>query len=494
MSEIPAGPEGRPPDVSGRRRGHRVWKVLLLVLATLLVLVVGAGAVVYQRLDAKIKTIDPHGVSKHRPPPAVAGQNILLIGSDRRGGADSALGGNGDTVGRSDTTLLVHIYEGGKRAVGVSIPRDALVDIPACLLPDGTWSQPQHDVQFNHAYSLGGAPGGNPACTVNTVEHLTHMRVDHTVVVDFAGFAKMTEIVGGVPVCLPNAVYQNDLDPNRKTQGKMIFKPGIQTVSGAKALAYVRIRHGLGDGSDIGRMRRQQAFLASVIAKVRSEGLTPTRLLPLAEAAVENMTVDTGLGSARKLMEFGLSLRNLEPKNITFVTTPWRYDGARVALVHPDVDQLWEALRNDQPLNGGKQKSKSPKVTVEQALAKVKDPVTVLNGTSTAGLAARTADRLRRAHVTVAGVGNAAGAATTVVEYGDGQGTAARLLASAFPGATVQAASDPGLRVVLGDQHRMRGLQATAVPPTLKLPDSIAKNARSADENPCTNVSYGSSG
>jgi LCP family protein required for cell wall assembly len=459
-----------------------------------LLVVVGAGAFVYHRLDTKIRVIDPQGVSKHRPPPAVAGQNILLIGSDRRGGADSSLGGKGDSVGRSDTTLLVHIYEGGKHAVGVSIPRDALVDIPPCLLPDGSWSQPQHDVQFNHAYSVGNTPGGNPACTVNTVEAMTHMRVDHTVVVDFAGFAKMTEIVGGVPVCLPNAIYQNDLDPNRATQGKLIFKPGVQLVSGAKALAYVRLRHGLGDGSDIGRMRRQQAFLSAVIAKVRAEGLTPTKVLPLAEAAVENMTVDTGLDSPRKLMGFVLSLRGLRPENITFVTTPWRYDGERVALVHPDVDQLWAALRNDQPLRGQKKPADGPKVTVAQALSKVKVPVTVLNATGTNGLAARTADRLKRAGVTVAGVGNAPASTTTVVEYPDGQGTAARRLASAFPHATVSASGDPGLRLVLGDQHDMRGLQATAVPPTVKLPKSIAENSRSAAANPCENISYGSSG
>lgn len=496
MSEIPAGPDGRPSDPPGprRRRGRRVGKVLLLALVTVLVVVVGAGAVIYHRLDTKISVIDPQGVSRHRPPPPVAGQNLLLIGSDRRGGADSSLGGKGDTVGRSDTTLLVHIYEGGKHAVGVSIPRDALVDIPPCLLPDGSWSQPQHDVQFNHAYSLGGTPGGNPACTVNTVEQMTHMRVDHTVVVDFAGFAKMTEIVGGVPVCVPNAVYQNDLDPNRKTQGQLVFQPGMQMVSGAKALAYVRLRHGVGDGSDIGRMRRQQAFLSAVIAKVRADGLTPTKLLPLAEAAVENMTVDTGLDSPRKLMGFVLSLRDLQPKDITFVTTPWRYDGERVALVHPDVDQLWEALRNDQPLQGPTKPVKKAKVTVEQALAKVKDPVTVLNGTTTSGLAAHTADRLRQAGITVAAVGNAAASPTTVVEYGDGQGAAARLLASAFPKATVSASSDPGLRLVLGDQHRMRGLQATAVPPTVKLPKSIADNSRSAAEDPCKNISYGSTG
>ena len=203
---------------------------------------------------------------------------------------------------------------------------------------------------FNEAFSFGQSPKGNPACTQNTVESLTGMRVDHTIVANFAGFAALTKVVGGVRVCLPHALYQGDLNPNLPTQGKLVFKAGIQRVSGAKALDYVRIRHGIGDGSDIGRIRRQQAFLASVVRKVRAEGLSPTHLLPLAEAATKYFTVDPDLGSPAKLLSFAMSMRHIQTKDITFVTTPWRYDGARVALVHPAVDRLWTALKADQPL------------------------------------------------------------------------------------------------------------------------------------------------
>jgi LCP family protein required for cell wall assembly len=321
-----------------------------LVLAVLLVSVAGAGAVAYVRLDRSINTFSGKGISKHRPPPTVHGQNILLIGSDTRAGADQHLGGAGSAVGRSDTTLFVHIYEGGRRAVAVSIPRDALVDIPACRLPDGSWSQPEQDAMFNAAFSVGQTQAGNPACTVNTVEKMTGMRVDHTVVADFAGFAAMTDIVGGVPVCLPEPVYQGDINPNLGEQGDLVFHRGLQTVSGPMALDYVRLRHGIGDGSDIGRMQRQQAFLGSVISKVRAEGMTPTHILPLAEAATRYLTFDSELGSARELVSLVLSLRHMTTQDVMFVTTPWRYDGARVALVHPDVDRLWAALRHDEPL------------------------------------------------------------------------------------------------------------------------------------------------
>jgi LCP family protein required for cell wall assembly len=481
------GPDLGPHPGTDRRR--RPLRVALIVLALLATLVAGTAAVAYVRFDRRIQTFSDKGLSQHRPPRTVAGQNILLIGSDSRAGADSRLGGSGSAVGRSDTTLLVHIYEGGRRAVAVSIPRDALVDIPPCLLPDGTWSAPQHNAMFNAAFSVGQTPQGNPACTVNTVEKLTHMRVDHTVIADFAGFAAMTDIVGGVRVCVPDTVYQGDLNPNLHAQGKVLFRKGMQTVSGAQALDYVRLRHGLGDGSDIGRMRRQQAFIGSVIAKVRAAGLTPTHVLPLAEAATKYLTFDSDLGTANKLVSLVLSLRHMTPSDIVFVTTPWRYDGARVALVHPDVDRLWAALQADQPVGG--RANTQPQMTVAERLATVKGRVTVLNGTAVPQLATQTANLLRGAGVQVGTVGDAAGphAPYTVVEYGPGSGAQARALASAFSGARVQAARKHGLRLVLGDRHRMQSLSAVAREPAVQLPDSVTQNARSAATDPCSGIS-----
>jgi LCP family protein required for cell wall assembly len=203
---------------------------------------------------------------------------------------------------------------------------------------------------FNSAFTVGQTRAGNPACTVNTVEHLTGLRVDHTVVVDFAGFAAMSRAVGGVPVCLPHPVYQGDLNPNLGYQGKLVFPAGRQVVEGARALQYVRVRHGLGDGSDIGRIRRQQAFLSSMIMAIRRQGLTATHILPLVDAATKNMTFDPGLGSPAKLLTFAMSLRQLDPAHIDFVTMPWRYAGARVAVVQPAANELWAALRHDRAI------------------------------------------------------------------------------------------------------------------------------------------------
>jgi LCP family protein required for cell wall assembly len=336
---------------SRRRRTSIIWvtAVVLVVVAA----IITAGAIAYVRIDRNIKSFDPRGLTHTRPPAAKADtagaspENILVIGSDSRAGDNRRLGGGTGPVGRSDTTILFHVSADHERAVGVWIPRDTLVDIPPCRHRDGSWSAVRHDVTFNSAFSDGGGPDGNPACTQNTVEKLTGLRIDHTIVVDFTGFATMTEAVGGVEVCLPNDVYAGDINPNLGQRGELVFTRGRQKVAGAKALDYVRVRHGIGDGSDIGRIKRQQAFVASLIETMRSRGLAPATLLPLADAATRSLTVDPGLSSAARLMSFARSMRKINLHDITFVTVPWRFQGDRVALVQPDADKLWAALRTE---------------------------------------------------------------------------------------------------------------------------------------------------
>ena len=346
--------EARAGSAAAPRRRRRWWRLVLLTFVGVLVLATAGAVFGYVSLAGRIHTFNGSGLAAKRPPASGGGaENVLLIGSDARGGRNSRLGGRGGLVGRSDTTVLVHVYPGRTSAVAVSIPRDTLVTVPACRLPDGSWTRPQAGAMFNSAFTVGQTRAGNPACTVNTVEHLTGLRVDHTVVVDFAGFAAMSRAVGGVPVCLPHPVYQGDLNPNLGYQGKLVFPAGRQVVEGARALQYVRVRHGLGDGSDIGRIRRQQAFLSSMIMAIRRQGLTATHILPLVDAATKNMTFDPGLGSPAKLLTFAMSLRQLDPAHIDFVTMPWRYAGARVAVVRPAANELWAALRHDRPARTG---------------------------------------------------------------------------------------------------------------------------------------------
>ncbi|WP_157537875.1 LCP family protein [Kitasatospora azatica] len=520
----PAGPAGRGRKKPGKKPNKK--KIIAWSAASAVVLVAAAGGAVYLKLNGNINSFDKAGIASDRPPAATADANgnkpvnVLLIGSDSRGSGNSNLGGGGDDGARSDTTILLHVYADHKHAVGVSFPRDSLVEIPPCLV-NGKWSKAQPNTMFNSAFSMGNTDKGNPACTQNTVEKLTGMRVDHTLVVDFNGFASMTSAIGGVNVCLPNAVYEGDLNPNLGHKGSLIFSKGVQEVSGQKALDYVRVRHGIGDGSDIGRMQRQQAFLSAMIKKVKGAGMDPTTLLPLADAATKSLTVDPDLASADKLLSFAMSMKAIDLHNIKFITTPWRFEGPRVAWVHPDVDNLWAALKADRTLDGqdasGGQRPDAPDANSPSAAPSSAAPaapavpagsvngagarVMVYNGTATKGLTVSASAKLKDAKFTVTGTANAAAQNhdTTVIQYSSAEAKAAQELAQLFPGATLEKSSSPGLSVILGKDYAAAnggaaagasgsGGAASAAP--APLPSSISNNARSADDDPCANVSY----
>ncbi|MEU6394085.1 LCP family protein [Streptomyces sp. NPDC046939] len=511
--EAPAGrtrhrgrtPQGDTPRRDGRRRRRKRGKLrvgLAIGLSFLVLLGAGAGWL-YLRLNGNIDTFSSDGLSKNRPDAeASKGENVLVIGTDARTGGNSELGGGDkDDIGRSDTAFLLHVYADHRHAVGVSIPRDTLVTIPPCKLPDGSWSETRTNTMFNAAYSTGETAEGNPACTQNTVEKLTGLRVDHTVVVDFKGFAELTKVVNGVEVCVPNDVYQQDLNPKRPTRGERIFKKGEQKVSGQQALDYVRLRHGIGDGSDIGRIKRQQAFVSSLIKKVKDDGFTPTKLLPLADAATKSMTVDPGLGSADKLLKFAMGLKNVDLHNTKFVTVPWRYEGSRVAIVEPDAGALWAALKSDRTLDGkdaggkkdGKKASASPSAQETPAVSGTGVAVAVYNGTLTKGLASAAARTLTGHDFVVTSTGNAKSQdhATTAVEYGAGREADAAKVARLFPGAELRAVTTAGVAVVLGADYTGAEPSVAASPTPTGVPSGVADDARSADENLCSKLSYG---
>jgi LCP family protein required for cell wall assembly len=473
-----------------------------VALSVLLLGTAGLGWI-YLKLNGNINTFGADGLSKDRPAGATKGENVLVIGSDARTDGNSALGGGdkGD-IGRSDSAFLLHVYADHRHAVAVSIPRDTLVTLPPCKLPDGKWTRTRPNTMFNEAYSVGQTAKGNPACTQNTVEKLTGLRVDHTVVIDFKGFAALTRVVGGVNVCLPQDVYEKDLNPNRATRGGLLFRKGEQKLSGQRALDYVRIRHGIGDGSDIGRIKRQQAFVASLVKKVKSDGLTPTGLLPLADAATKSLTVDPGLGTAKQLISFAMSLRNIDLHDTKFATIPWRYQGERVAIVQPDADQLWAALKADRTLDGtdagGKKGGQTaPAATSPGIAAEVSGDgvdVAVYNGTTTRGLASRAATALTEHGFTVTGTANAVDRdrADTVIEYGAGLRTRAETVARLFPGAELNSVPGAGVDVVLGRSYAAQGSTSASPASTpTALPTSVARDARSADDDVCSNLSYG---
>jgi len=281
-------------------------------------------------------------------------ENILLIGSDKR----PVKYQNASNAGqRSDTTILLHIAADRKSAVLVSIPRDTIVDIPSCQQRDGTTVPAHPAAMFNSAFSEAGA-----ACSIKTVEQLTKIRIDHHIVIDFGGFKDMVNALGGVKICLPQSV--NDSDSH------LVLSKGEHVVMGKDALAYVRTRHGLGNGSDIQRIDRQQAFLGSMVAKIKSAGLLlrPDRLIRFLDAATRSVTTDSALGSLSALGKLAQEVKNINTKDVTFLTAPnqpYPADPNRVEL-KPSARTVWNALRYDQPLTGKKKPTSTSSPTPTQ--------------------------------------------------------------------------------------------------------------------------------
>ena len=330
-----------------RRRRRRWVRGGGLVIALGLVAAVGTGWVLYAKLDANITPDEAAAAElaryeKERPTSLVKGaQNILLIGSDTRSGDDNDDYGRDSGTERSDTTILLHLAADRRTATAISLPRDLMVDVPACLRADGSRSEPMF-AMFNYAFQMGGS-----GCTIRTVEKLTDIRVDHHVVVDFHGFKEMVDAVDGVQVCLRSPIDDK--------AAKLKLPAGRVTLDGEQALGYVRARKTLGDGSDTDRMDRQQRFLGALVNKVQSNDvlLNPVKLYPVLDAATSSLTTDPDLASLRGLYQLVRGLRDIPTERVQFLTVPresYVYNANRDQLVEPEAEKLFERLRRDAPL------------------------------------------------------------------------------------------------------------------------------------------------
>lgn len=325
----------------------------VIVIAELVVaLVTGLGvSLAFQRLDSNIETLPeiPHMVD----PPAEddgprTAMNILVMGSDTRAGKGNRIDGQPDDSERSDVTVLLHVSADRQTVYGVSLPRDAMVMRPSCEGLDGERLPGTGPVIFNDAFAVGG-----PLCTVRQVEHITGVYVDHTVVIDFHGFRDMVHAVGGVEICVPEPVD----DPEHGIH----LAAGRYLADADTALDYVRERHVLSVNSDIGRMRRQQAFMASMVARVLSaQTLTsPRRLYGFLDAATSSLSLDRGLASLGGLVDLVSQLGETDADRIKFVTAPiepYSADQDRLQLA-PAAERLWELVADDKPLGTFGQKA-----------------------------------------------------------------------------------------------------------------------------------------
>ncbi|MEU6554644.1 LCP family protein [Streptomyces sp. NPDC046915] len=342
------GTKGR--RAKGRRRkapGKRHKALLITAWTAGGVLVLGGTGIgyVYFKLNGNIKSVDINqALGTDRPAKADNGsENILVLGSDTRSGSNKKLGGGTDDgSARSDTAMIVHVYKGHKKAAVVSMPRDTLIDRPECTDTKGATHPAAKGVMFNESYSTGGA-----ACTVKTVETLTGLRMDHYLEVDFAGFQKLIDELGGVPV----TTTKNIKDP----QSHLDLKAGAHQLTGQQALGLVRTRHGVGDGSDLGRIQLQQAFVKALVDQVKHIGVftNPKKLLDLADTATKAVTADSDLGSVNSLSDFADGLKGISSSHMHMVTMPVQYDPAnpnRVIVQQTKAKQVWTALKNDQPI------------------------------------------------------------------------------------------------------------------------------------------------
>ncbi|GAA0914685.1 LCP family protein [Streptomyces thermoalcalitolerans] len=333
----------------GRRRplGRRRRALTVMAWTAAGIVLLGGTGVgcLYLKLNGNLATIDiDRLLGSDRPTRTDNGsQHILVLGSDSRSGGNGRLGGGTDTgSARSDTAMIVHVYEGRRKASVVSIPRDTLVDRPECTDADGGTHPAARGVMFNESYSTGGA-----ACAVKTVESMTGIRMDHYLEVDFEGFRRLVDELGGVPV-----TTTKDIDDPRS---HLHLEAGTHTLDGRQALGLVRTRHGVGDGSDLGRIQLQQAFLKALVDRVGRTGLLtrPEKLYRLADTATKSLTTDSGLGSVDALISFAAGLKDIDSSDMTMITLPVRYDRAdrnRVVVEEAKATQVWEALRNDRPI------------------------------------------------------------------------------------------------------------------------------------------------
>lgn len=354
----PRPPRAARHALTGRR--HRFARLLALSLVAVLSFGATAFATAYVQLDNNIETHDVSALlGQDRPvrmqpvdpedPFAEQPLNILLVGSDDRGGQNAELGGDNEGM-RSDTTIVLHISGDRQRVELVSIPRDSQVQIPACTRSDGTTSEPVQD-RFNEAFSIGAESGevsDAVACTIRTVESLTGLPLDSWLVVDFAGFVEMVDALGGIPLCIPHDMVS--------PKAGLDLAAGQHRLDGTTALAFARARTGtgVGDGSDTNRLGRQQQLLAATAREVLSKNLLTdsSALLQFLHAATRSLTADPSLGSIRSLSGLAYSLRDLPAGNITFMTVPfapYAPDPNRVAWTE-EADQVWANMAADVPV------------------------------------------------------------------------------------------------------------------------------------------------
>ena len=454
-------------------------------VAVVVLLALGGAYAVYRHLNGNIHQVNISGELGSQPidthPQA---ENIMVIGSDTRNGQGRGFGQD-LTTDQSDTLMIMHIAADRKWVNVMSIPRDSWVNIPACQMGNGQESAPT-TFKINEAFALGNLDGNHTdlgvACTIKTLEQDTGIHIDHFVEVNFSGFRDMVNALGGVEECNTTAID----DP----KSGLHLKPGHHLLHGLGALAYVRARYTLGNGSDLERIGRQQAFMSSLIERVKSKLLNPVAIYHFLDAATKSLTVDSQLGGIHGLYDLAMSVRNLPASQVTFFTLPTYprqlvvpSDTANVMWTQPEDSTIFQDFRDDTSVSA---------TTIRQAKKPMLSPhtvsVSVRNGTSQYGLQDSVGSVLQQKgfNVTSMTQETTPDVTETVIKYHAGHGAQARLLEAKVPGSAIQEV--PGtsdrLVLVLGSNYGTTTETAGTAQSTTPTP-SPSFSSRTASQNIC---------
>jgi LCP family protein required for cell wall assembly len=470
-----------------RSRKARIAAYAAVVLAVVLVIATISVYAAYRHLNGNIRQVNISGLVGSRPaeqhPHA---ENIVVIGSDTRRGQGSRYGNSQElTTDQSDTLMIVHIPADRQWAEVMSIPRDSWVNIPSCRMGNGQLSQPQV-FKINEAFAIGNLDGNHTdlgiACTIKTVEHDTGIRVDHFVAVSFAGFRDMVNAVHGVPEC--------NIQPIEDPKSGLRLKAGRHVLNGTQALGYVRARYTLGNGSDLERIGRQQAFMAALVRRVKGELLNPVAIYRFLDAATRSITIDSQLGGISGLYHLGSSLRGLPSSKITFFTLPTYprslvdpQDLANVMWTQPLDSRIFQAFRDDVPVDAA---LLGPHPAPRLPARDVR--VAVLNGTGQSGLGSSVAAILQQDGFTVTRSLDVGSRPTqTVIRYRAGYERQASRLGAKVTGAAFQRVGrhGPALTLLLGGNYGTTAQASTGVPTPATQP-SPGLSARKASQHVCT--------
>ncbi|MET7615757.1 LCP family protein [Streptomyces sp. NPDC005408] len=426
------------------------------VATSLSLLVLGAGGIghaVVTSLDTGIARVDPFKDMKNRPE-AGHGMNLLLVGTDGRDKITREerqkyrLGGA--PCHCTDTIMLVHISPERGRASVVSLPRDSYAEIPAHIDQTAGKHHNAHPVKLNAAYAEGG-----PSLTVRTVEHMTKVKIDHYLEVDFTSFMKTVDALGGVDICTAR--------PMKDTYTGLDLGVGTHKLDGGQALQYVRSRH-VDGAADLGRMQRQQRFLAALINQATSGGvlLNPVKFRQVSATMLGSVRADEGFGTD-EMLALGKAMRGFTAASSEFtsvpvgsVSYPVNGIGSTVKWDEAKASRLFQMVREDKPL--APHRPARPKATtVDVSPQQIR--VQVYNGTRADGLGRRLDDALRATGFNTTRTPlNRAGAEVrrTYVRYDPRWDRSAKSLAAALPGCELLAVmgQGPTLKVTAGTDYK----------------------------------------